>query len=496
MKDIFLHLDRITLRVRDRHILKNFSWTIRKGEHWAVIGPNGSGKTTLTRAIVDEYLIVKGTTFRHESLSNDNATGYVSFEQQQDLHDYSELKGHAFSFSGKPQDGITGLYVITADLSFDRNYAPVTESTDLLGITDLLDRNMRTLSNGEVRKVLIARALVKKPVLLVLDEPFEGLDYESCRVLEEAIDRIISHGKTRVILATHRFEHLSRSISHLLCLKDCNFYAAGKKEEVLSSSLFKELFAKNYSHISAPRIHRSPSKQKNILLSMKNVNVNFDGERVIDGFSWEIREGENWILSGPNGAGKSTILRLIFGDLPQVYANDISIFGYPRGAGESLWDIRKDIGYLSPEFHMEYRKNVPLLDTVLSGFYDSVGLFRTPSATQISVAENWIDLLGFSKRKEEPVHHFSFGEQRLILLIRAIVKRPKLLILDEPLQGLDPENRTFAGRTIEQAACTGESSVIYITHHNSEILSFFTHRMEIHRHGGTFHFLASTINYQ
>ena len=490
MANVAISLNNITLRVRDRHILENTSWTIREDEHWAVIGPNGSGKTSLVRSLVDEYFIVAGTTWKKKHLKKQSSVGYVSFEQQQDLYDYSEQKQHAFSFSGKEQEMTTAGYVLSAGAEEKMKHAAIGKIAGLLGITHLLTHNMLSLSNGEVRKVLLARSLVKKPLLLILDEPFEGLDERGRTILEESINKIIVSGACQVIMTTHRFEHLSSAITHVLCLKNCRVVDSGRKEKILGSPSMKSLFKKDRDPAKAAALKHSSARTEgsSVLVSMMNVHVSFGDTGVIDNFSWTVRNGENWIVSGPNGAGKSTILRLIFGDIPQVYANEVTVFGHRRGSGESLWDIRKLIGYLSPEYHMEYRKSVPIRDTILSGFYDSVGLFRPPRQEHVETATQWLSLLGFSERSDELLQHFSFGEQRLILLARALVKNPLLLILDEPLQGLDPANRELFLEIINGYGLSCSGTVLYITHHKEEIGSCFTNMLKINRSHDGFHF--------
>jgi molybdate transport system ATP-binding protein len=206
---------------------------------------------------------------------------------------------------------------------------------------------------------------------------------------------------------------------------------------------------------------------------MRQIHVCYGNLTVINGLSWTVRQGEKWMVKGPNGSGKSTLLSLIAGDNPQAYSNEIYLFGQKRGSGESIWDIKKRIGLVSSEFQLRYQRDLSVLDVVLSGFFDSVGLYRKPSDEHRSTARSWLSILGFEKKADNLFTHLSFGEQKLVLIARAMVKSPELLILDEPCQGLDPVNRRNVLQLIETIGQIPETTMIYVTHHSEEILSCF-----------------------
>jgi len=471
---ILIELKNVTVRVRDKHILQNTSWQIRIHENWVVLGPNGSGKTSLVQSLIDEYTIVAGSLIKSPALTSPRSIGYVSFEQQQSLYDHGEMRKRSHeTFSSEEVLGINHS---------SKENPEIQKILRTVQIEDLLQKNMSYLSTGETRRVLIGRALCKKPELLILDEPFEGLDPDGRLSFEKLIDSIIKHHETSIILVTHRLGHIPKGMTHVLMLNDNKIHKSCRIEEAD--------FA-----VNAPVNHRTKSsgnKKKSAglpgetIVKMENLTVSFSGTEIISDFSWNVKKGENWVITGANGTGKSTILRLIYGDLTQGYGRKLILFGKPKGSGESLWDIRKKIGYISTELHMDYRKNVPAEEVILSGIYDSVGLFHHPSAEEAEKSREWLKFLGLAGRGPSPLQQFSFGEQRLILLARSLIKEPPLLILDEPLQGMDPWNRKKFVNVIETAALAGKTQIILVSHHIEEVPESFDKHLHLEKQKGVF----------
>jgi molybdate transport system ATP-binding protein len=196
------------------------------------------------------------------------------------------------------------------------------------------------------------------------------------------------------------------------------------------------------------------------VVGMHQVSIRYGRRTILKDLSWTVLNGERWALSGQNGAGKSTLLSLVCADNPQSYACDISLFGYARGSGESIWDIKRHIGYVSPEMHRAYQRDLPAIRIVASGLKDSVGLYVRPDEAEYDICRFWMDIFGVGHLADHTFLKLSSGEQRLVLLARAFVKDPELLILDEPLHGLDMTNRRLVKDVIETfcAATTRHSS--------------------------------------
>ena len=447
---VLISFENVTLRIRDRHILPATDWQILKSQNWIVIGANGSGKTTLLRAITGHTPVVAGKIHRLHPKAQPAAIGYVSFEQQHQLIAREQSRDAARYFSGNFNDHLTaGDLIFSATGEQAAEHGTLAALVDALDINPLMDRPVQSLSNGECRKALICRAVLKSRGLLVLDEPFEGLDTESRQTLVKTIRTLVDQG-IQIILATHRSDYLLPEFSDVLGLKTGRIYCQGPREKVLAEHQLAALYDLTAQHPN-PKLPvksdycrpKAPGPQT--MIQFCDVTVQYGHQVVFKNLNWTVNRGENWAVTGPNGSGKTTLLQMITGDHPQAYANEIYLFGRRRGSGESVWDIKQRLGMVSSEFQLGYRKPIRAYDVVISGFFDSVGLYRFASQNQHEVAQQWIERLDLTALQDQRFDLLSYGERRLILLARAMVKAPELLVLDEPCQGLDPRNRSRGG---------------------------------------------------
>lgn len=502
-------VDHITVRLGRRLILPNSSWQIKSEEHWAVLGPNGSGKSTLVRALWGGAPLRSGRIVYHfadeenhnQLVPQRDAIGYVSFETHQRLMEHEALQEDLREYAGKKKEVTTVQDVIFSGFSANRAVTPTVENrlfevADLLGIRSLLQRGFTSLSTGEMRKTLIARALIKSPQLLILDEPFDGLDETSRASLSESINHLMT-GSMQVILVAHRLEEVPPNITHVLFIKDGRLFMQGPKDEILNSGNISKLYGcrlllkkSNGRYLVSFGMEKSETMDAvwvnrevlqdvpEILIEMKDITVTHDDHVVLDHLNWSVRRGENWAILGPNGSGKSTILKLILGDHLQGYANQMILFGKRKGSGETLWEIKKHIGVISSELQVQYRKKMGAHDVIASGFYDSIGLYQYPTSEQKVIVERWIELLGIGDIAKEVYHELSYGQKRMVLLARAMVKSPVLLIVDEPCHGLDIPNRRRILNIIETIGKT-PTHLLYVTNHKEEILDCMTHVLRL-----------------
>lgn len=484
-EETFIRLEKVTIRVREKFILPDTNWEIKKDQNWAILGPNGSGKSSLVGALIGHVPVVKGKVTRNYPKTAQGPIGYVSLELHQQLIGREEDRDEARFFSGRMDTFAKARQtILSADYHEDVEAPNFERIVEHLEIGYLLDRGIRFLSTGEMQKVLIARALMKSPKLLILDEPFEGLDDKTKERLGNNITGLMDEGM-QIILVTHRFEEILRSVTHVLCLKDCKVFLQGERDRVLTEENINRLYDRKRSVISSlpPQEEAGEAQRKGrpvVLVDLRNTTVKYGDTLVLDNLNWTMKQGENWAIVGPDGAGKTTLLSLIIADNPQAYANEIYLFGKRKGSGESIWDIKKRIGVVSSELQIHYRKRMKARDVVLSGFFDSIGLYRKCSAEQLAAAEQWMKLLGIAYGSEW-YDQLSYGQKRMVLLARSMVKSPTLLILDEPCQGLDRSNRGVILDLIDHIGRKTKTNVLYVTHHQNEIPSCITHVLNLER---------------
>lgn len=499
----FLTLENVTFRLQERLVFQDTHWQFLDNQHWAVIGGNGAGKSTFVRALCGQVPAVSGriryhfwTDGRHElGKRAQDRIAYVTFGDQYAVLQRNSPYYQARWNAGVGEDRITVGEYLSERTVQHLNPFQVAEKAldpcafagqraqivDLLGISGLLAKELIQLSDGERRKISIARALLQRPQLLILDNPLTGLDAGFKQRLTQVIERLLCgeiDASPRVMVVTVRQDEIPLGLTHVLRVKKCRVVAQGPRDQLLQ----RETQPVAEHPISPEPVLRLPTNgqrtqeaRPSVLVQMSQINVSYNGLKVLDGVNWTVRRGEHWALLGTNGAGKTTLLSLILGDHPQVYANDVRLFGRRRGSGESIWEIKQRIGWVAPELHLHYPRTATAMQVVCSGYHDSVGLYQRCTARQQQHAQAWMAHLGITHLKDAPFARLSEGEQRLALLARALVKGPDLLVLDEPNQGLDAANRARVQRTIEAVGRELDASVIYVTHNPDELPRITTH---------------------
>jgi molybdate transport system ATP-binding protein len=505
----FISLDNVSIPVHNGARPKRICWQILDDQHWAVVGPNGSGKSTLMQMICGRLPASEGRVVYHflknggsqdragQSARPQDHIAYVAFDSQRLALGSDDLFHQARWNSGASQDALSVAECLSESRVRHINPFQVLEGRpepsaflaqkkqviDLLGLEALLDRTIVQISNGERRKVVLAGALLKNPRLLILDNPFAGLDMDFRGRLEQIIDPL-TQGEMRLILVTSGRDQIPRGITHVLLMERDGVIVQGPSGTMLSGPARDRAVSPGrparFDLSSQDHQSEGQSCGDQVLVHIQNANVSYAGVRVLEGITWTVRRGENWALLGPNGAGKTTLLSLILADNPQAYANDITLFGRRRGSGESIWEIKQQIGWVAPELHLYYPRDLTCLDVVCSGFFDSIGRHQRCSEMQCETAMQWMQRFGLLACSSRAFRDVSEGEQRLILIIRALVKHPQLLILDEPCQALDVHNRDRVVEAVEFIGNHLHTGVIYVTHCLDDLPGTITHVLRLH----------------
>lgn len=321
-------------------------------------------------------------------------------------------------------------------------------------------RQLRTFSSGERKKAFLKYCINQNPDFIILDNPMDHLDLHSRKELHIQLEEL---GKNiTLIQIINRSTDLLPFISNKRQINDNSF---------VLNSLDSISNTRTFSLKAVPKPITTIEYTDTVLIQMNNLKVSYDEKPILNNINWTIKKGEFWQLIGPNGSGKSTILSLITGDNPKGYGQDLYLFGKKKGSGESIWDIKKNIGQFSTAMMDLFQKNHTVEQMILSGFFDSIGLYIQPSTLQIKLMHEWLDFLNMNHLKKTVFINLSVGQQRAIMIIRAVLKNPPLLILDEPTEGLDDENVVLVTQLIAHLAKETNIAIIFVSHRIEAILA-------------------------
>jgi len=499
-----ISLHNVVLERYGKSSIGPLTWTLNEGEHWAIMGPIDSGKTLIAHAIAGNLSPQQGRIITRlpglpgqqtaDAQAVRDQIAYVTFNRRPGGRaSFHQARWHAeletASATVESTLSAAGIWkqnpyevrseaAPTTGASADGPTAFGDRRDNILArleITPLLSRRLHQLSDGEWRRVQIARALLRAPRLLILDDPLTGLDQAFRKKLDPALSEIAAQDGTQLLVLVSEGTEMMDTVTHILGLDRGRVVAQGPKDEVLA----QWVPAASQQTDTAKSLLHSPETNAPPVIHLQDVNVVHNGVQILQELHWTVRRGEKWALVGPNGAGKSALLSLILGDHPQAYANSITLFGRPRGSGESIWEIKRRIGWVSPELHRYHPPHTTPFDIVCSGYFDSIGLHRRCTDEQRTGAHRWIERMGLEDIAQDPFRLLPKGQQRLALIARALVKGPELLILDEPCQGLDPAHLEQVLRALDEIVLEPSRTLIYVTHQPREFPKGLTHILEL-----------------
>lgn len=459
---------------------------LNDGEQLAIVGPNGAGKSLLVDLLTGKLPLLQGFPtydFRPSasSMAYDNIK-YIAFRDT-----YGSADANYYYQQRWNQTEQDDVPLVRELLGGHTNDEVCNRLFRLFGLEPLLDKKIILLSSGELRKFQLTKALLTSPRILIMDNPFIGLDATTRQMLSQLMEELTQQFPLQIVLVLSMMEDVPTFITHVVPVDSMR---VGEKVE--RSSYLKQFAVEDASRRESDEVSYAvtnslvaavPYQGTNFsgseVVKLNKVSIRYDDRTILSELDWLVQRGEKWALSGDNGSGKSTLLSLICADNPQSYACDISLFGRRRGTGESIWEIKQHIGYVSPEMHRAYLKNLPTIEIVASGLHDSIGLYVRPKPEELEQCMRWMEIFGIGALKERPFLQLSSGEQRLALLARAFVRDPELLILDEPLHGLDTYNRRRVKRIIEAFCRREDKTLIMVTHYANELPSCITHRIHL-----------------
>lgn len=455
----------LTLQFNGQVILDNIELELRAGEQWAIIGASGSGKTMLAHALAGRNFHT-GKIAYHFPGREKQQQDVLLVEQQHHFKNLSNTNTFYYQQRFNSMDAEDSQTVQEyMHPAIAANPAEAALLLKPLHLDSFLNKPLIQLSNGENKRLQLIIALLQKPAMLILDNPFTGLDSGGRKVLHGIIDSIIDSG-IHIILITNAQE-LPASITHIAVLEKGRLQYKGIKENYQQAAGTAASEEFDITHFK--RIIPTPHKRFETAVRMKNVTVKYGDKIIFSQLDWEVKRGECWNITGPNGAGKSTLLSLINGDNPQAYANEIYLFDRRRGSGESIWDIKSRIGYVSPELHLFFDQSNSSVEVIASGLFDTIGLFRQLSEAQREQVNNVQELFRLKPISQKPLFQLSLGQQRLVLLARALVKHPPLLILDEPCQGLDEQQAQSIKKLIDEVCRHTDTTLLYVSHYEKDV---------------------------
>ncbi|MFD3408018.1 ATP-binding cassette domain-containing protein [Aquirufa sp. HETE-83D] len=448
MDNCLAKISDVSVSLGAKPVVSSISFQILSGQKTAIVGPMGSGKTSLAKALSGR-LFRTGEVFF--SCRNPDKRAYVMLvEQQHQFKNRSNLSEFYLQQRFNSSD-CEDAYTVEEELAG----LALGDWVSVFELESLLKRPLIQLSNGENKRLQIVKSLAYQPDWLILDNPYVGLDVKGRDILTKGLLSLDSKGIQFILVSS------PGDVPDFI-------------NQVIELPLSQESAMK-----PAPLLR--PLESFETAVKMEMVQIKYGSKIILSDFSWKVNRGERWVIKGPNGAGKSTLISLITADNPQAYSQNIILFDRKRGSGESIWDIKRKIGYLSPELHLYFKEGGSCFSVVASGLFDTLGLFKRLTEEQTAQVNHWMLVMGIAHLKERSFLQISGGEQRMVLITRALVKNPELLILDEPCQGLDRVQTEHLKSVLDYLAENSEMTLLYVSHYDRDIPSCVNQVLELKR---------------
>lgn len=477
-----IELKNVSIAVGPTIVLKDINWTVKANEHWVVTGNCGTGKTVLAEALGQKHRVASGT-LAFPFLGEDGSytilregIQMISFMDTTKLfRSVNAMHYYQQRFNAFDSDGHLTVRQYLEDGGFDIDQHHEILAT--IGIEDLLDLERIKLSSGQTRKMMLAKVMLHRPKILIMDNPYIGLDHGSRKVLNDLLDDLVAQTDMTLILSGHHLK-LPSCISHRLHIHETGIFEKDKLEDFHPTPSPKNINKKALKSIKTHFKNNIPSEKFTDIIRFANVSIRYGDKQILKNITWKVKSGEKWAVIGQNGSGKSTLLSLIYADNPQAYANEIYLFDKRRGQGESIWEVKRRIGFTSPELHAYFRENLTAKEAVLTGLTDTFIVLKNPSDHHLNLTKSLFEYFGIEAELDTKFSQLSTGIQRLLLFMRALVKAAPVLLLDEPFQGMDAK-LVFRCKYLIGNILNGNHTLLFISHFVDEIPKSVRHELAL-----------------
>jgi molybdate transport system ATP-binding protein len=476
-----ISIQNATVRQFDKVVFEGLDFEWKEGQQWAILGQSGVELTAFLDTILGKTMLTKGEIkrpFSSEYQEIKSKAGQVNsfrdliatVSQQYSFRNKSNIQNFYYQqrFNSMESDEAMAVeeYLRNIEVKVSGPWT-LAKAISFMKLEHLKDKSLIKLSNGETRRLSFASALIKNPKILLMDQPLTGLDKATRDDFGSMLSEIIASG-IHILMSTHNDE-IPSSITHVGFLSDKNISIVSNFENLNPGH--QNWLSEN--QIDTEIINRLLVKEEGEnfrkVVELRDISIKYGDKKILDGVDWTILPNEKWALKGENGAGKSTLLSLILGENPQAYANEIYLFDRKRGSGESIWDIKKQIGFVAPELARFFPSNQTCIKVILSGLFDTMGLFKKVSPEQEKSAMDWLVLFGLENVAHALFNRVSLENQRFILLARALIKNPKLLVMDEAAQGMDDLQRIRFRETVDLVSNILPVAMVYVSHYEEDI---------------------------
>ena len=455
----------------------DFEW--HEGQQWAIISDSGKELTYFLETLRGNTVVSSGEIIRHFAstyLGKKNSDGeihsfrdlmaYVS--QKYELRNRSNQQNfyfqQRFNSNESEETSTVGEYLKQVEAKVPGPWT-LEKTSQILNLSHLLNQSILKLSNGETRRLVLALGLMRQPRIYLMDQPMTGLDAKTRAEFGRILKEMIQAG-VQVMITTSP-EEIPEEITHVGKLDSSGVTHTWTRESFPHLEHTSNKLKWDWNLLKKLILQAEVSGEK--LIQLENVSIRYGEKKILENLSWEIKSGERWLLKGPNGSGKSTLISLLIGENPQAYSQKILLFGRKRGSGESIWDVKRPTGFVAPELSRFFPANQTCRKVILSGFFDTMGLFKKTTLEQESKADRWLKLFNLKSVKDIPIQRLSLAQQRWTLLARALIKQPKVLILDEASQGLDDQQRNLFRETIQKICLMSNLALIYVSHYPEDV---------------------------